>query len=532
MALTQTIRHRRAAAVAAGLAVLAVLAFALRACGGGESGPPATAAARFVPADALLYLHLSTDGDRDAVKRALALAERFPSFPRARDAALARLSATGAGVSFQRDVRPWLGDEVALAVLDTPGPTAGSLVILDVADRRRAESFLRRVGGPPHRLSHRGTPISQYGNAAAAFVDGHLVIGQVAGLRTAIDAAAGRAPSLARSSVYRRASAGLPDGRVADVYASPDGVARLLAAQGGAIGAAGALLDQPGLRGVAIGLTARDSGAQVKVHSVLDPAVARRVPRGRPFEPALVSSVPEDAMAYLGLTRLDRAGERLLAAGLAGGGAGRQVTALLQRARRDLARRAGVDLGRDVLPLLRGEVALWLAPAIPAPVLTLIARTGDERRTRQALAGLQQPLARLLAQPGAGTVPSFRERDLDGVQAFQLAIAPGIELDYAVFDGKLVVSTSLAGVRAVKDKGGSLADSESFDATLGDRPSKVTSLVFLDFSQLLRLGERTGLSDSRSYLAAREDLRKVKAVGAAASGGETESTTELSIQIP
>ncbi|MDX6651161.1 MAG: hypothetical protein QOJ97_3112, partial [Solirubrobacteraceae bacterium] len=60
----------------------------------------------------------------------------------------------------------------------------------------------------------------------------------------------------------------------------------------------------------------------------------------------------------------------------------------------------------------------------------------------------------------------------------------------------------------------------------------VTSLVFLDFSQLLRLGERTGLNDSRSYLAIREDLNKVKAVGAAASGGDTESNTELLIQIP
>jgi hypothetical protein len=528
--LTETTR-RRALAGAAGVAVLVLFVLAIRSCGGGGESAPASGAARVVPADALFYAHLSTDPGRDAVKRALDLAGRFPGYPRVRDGALRRLASVATGVSFRRDVRPWLGGEAALALLNTPGQTAGSLVILAVSDRNKAEGFLQRVAGAPARQNYRGTDISNYGNAAAAFVRGYLVIGRIAGLRQAIDAAAGRGPSLAKSQVYRRASGDLPHGRVADVYASPDGVSRLLAAQGGAIGAAGALIDQPALRGVAIALTPKDSGAQLLVHSVLDPKVSKSTARGRPFAPKLVGSVPKDAMAYLGLTHLDRAGERLLAAGLAGGGAGRQLTTLLQRVRRDLSRRAGVDLSRDVLPLLQGEVALWLAPAIPAPVLTLIAATDDEKRTREAFARLQAPLARLLSTPGGGQA-AWQERDVDGAQAFQLRLGVGIELDYAVFDGKLVVSTSLAGVTAVKRRKGSLTENKSFDATLGGRPKDVTSLVFLDFSQLLALGERTGLSDSRSYLAVRDDLRKVKAAGAAATGSDDESTTELFIQIP
>ncbi|MDQ6915525.1 MAG: DUF3352 domain-containing protein, partial [Actinomycetota bacterium] len=258
-------------------------------------------------------------------------------------------------------------------------------------------------------------------------------------------------------------------------------------------------------------------------------------PRPQPFAPKLLGSVPADAMAYIGLTRLDRAASRLLVAGLAGGGAGARITGLLQRAQRDLQKRTGVDLRRDVLPLFQGEVALWLAPATPAPVLTLISATKDEQATREAFAKLQVPLARLLAppSPNAPSVPAWQERDLGGgVQDFQLRIAPGIELDYAVFDGKLVVSTALAGVGAVKDSKHRLSGDASFQATIGDRPEKVTSLVFLDFSQLLALGERTGLADSRSYLAVRDDLRKVKAVGAAATGSGDESTTKVSIQIP
>jgi uncharacterized protein DUF3352 len=523
---------RRAVMVAGALLAILLLVVAVRSCGGEEeSKPPAADAARMVPADALLYVHVSTDGSRPAVARALDLAERFPSFPRARDAVLGRLSQAGAGISFDRDVRPWLGREAALALLNTPGSTAGSLIVLDVTDRRKAEAFLRKVAGAPRPASYRGTAIQGYGNASAAFVDGDLTIGQVPGLRAAIDAQAGRAPSLAKSPVFRRAARDLPADRVADAYASPDGVNRLLAPQGGALGAAGALIAQPALQGVALALTPEENGARLTVRSALDARMARQFPRGRRFEPELVGSVPESAMAYLGLTRLDRAAGRLLAAGLAGGGAGRRITQLLQRLRTDLGRRAGVDLRRDVLPLFQGEVALWLAPAIPAPVLTLIAATRDEDVTREAFARLQQPLARLLAQQG-GQVPTFTEREVDGTPVFQLRLGPGIELDYAVFDGKLVLSTSLAGVRAVKRHDGSLADDESFRATLGERPKRVTSLVFLDFSQLLRLGERTGLNDSRSYLAIRRDLEKVRAVGAAASGGNAESTTELFFEIP
>lgn len=525
--------RRALAAIGAVVAIVAVVAL-VRACGDddGAGAAPATGAARMVPADALLYAHLSTDGSRPAVRRALELAGRFPSFPRARDAALGRLSRAGAGLSFEGDVRPWLGEEAALALLNTSGSTAGSLIVLDVTDREKAEAFLAKVAGAPRRSSYRGTTIQAYGNASAAFVDGDLAIGQPDGLRTAIDAAAGRVPSLAREEVFRRASGDLPAGRVADVYASPEGVARVLAAQGGPLGAAGALLNQPTLQGVSVAVTPEEAGVRLTVHSALDAAANRRLPRAQSFEPKLIDAVPEDAMAYLGLTRLDRAAQRLLAVGLAGGGAGRRVTQILQRLRGDLGRRAGVNLREDVLPLFQGEVALWLAPAIPAPVLTLIAATDDEDGTREAFARLQPSLARLLAPAGGGQVPTFVEREVDGTQVFQLRLGPGIEIDYAVFDGKLVVSTSLDGVRSVRRRDGSLAGSESFRAALGERPERVTSLVFLDFSELLRLGERTGLNDSRAYLAVREDLRRVRAVGAAASGRPGESTTELFIEIP
>jgi hypothetical protein len=312
-------------------------------------------------------------------------------------------------------------------------------------------------------------------------------------------------------------------------------VRRLLEPQSGPLGVAGVLLDQPALSGAGVALTAQGGDARLTVHSIRDPRLAR----GRPttfgaFVPSLASAVPKNAMAYVGISGLDRAARRILSISAATGAAGARLQQLLRTRTQDFSRRTGVNVSRDVLPLFRGEVALWLASSVPSPYLTLIARTTDEARTRAALGKLQAPLVQLFqpqtAQPGQA--PTFAERDIGGgVTAFSLDLAPGVQINYAVFGGKLVISTNLEGVRAVRRAAGSLTGDSSYQATLGHRPKRVTSLVFLDFSQLLGLGERTGLNASRSYLAARNDLRRIRALGASTSGGGTESTTELRLQI-
>jgi hypothetical protein len=144
------------------------------------------------------------------------------------------------------------------------------------------------------------------------------------------------------------------------------------------------------------------------------------------------------------------------------------------------------------------------------------------------LAALQAPLEKALTIPGA-PAPKFAKRG----NAFQLRLATGVELDYAVFGGRLVVSTKLAGINSVRAGGRKLPDTAAWKAAIGEKPSNpVTSLVFLDFSQLLRLGEQTGLNDSRAYLAVKDDLQKVRAVGARSRSGKEESTAELTLSIP
>ena len=497
-------RRRAVALVAlAAVAVLAVvLAVALANSGGAK--PPATGAARLIPSDALVYLHASTDRGRGAVQRAQKLLERFPSWPGLRDSLLRRLSS---GTN-RADVSPWLGKEAALALLNTQGSTAGSLVVLGVRDEGSARAFLDR-GASGTAFTYRGTRVLHYGQLDAALTGGYLVVGQDASIRQALDLAAGHGTPLAGNATYRRATSGLPEGRVLDAYLSVDGVRRLLEPQGGLLGAAGALLDNPALQGTALALTPEKPGARLTVHSILDPKL-KRTATFRPFRPSLVGDVPKDALAYLGISGLDRAGPSLL--NLAG-----PLIGQLRGA-------------RSLLPLFKGEVALVITPRIPNPVLTLIAPAGDQARAAAAFAQLQGPLAKLLAPKGS--TPVFQERTIAGVKAFSLRLGAGREIDYAIFDGKLVASTNASGIAAVKAGGGSLEDNPGFKATLKNHPKQVTSLVFLDFSQLLTLGEQTGLSDSPAYNRVREDLHQVTAVGASTTGGEKETTAELRFQIP
>ena len=177
-----------------------------------------------------------------------------------------------------------------------------------------------------------------------------------------------------------------------------------------------------------------------------------------------------------------------------------------------------------MLATLKGEVALTLTPAVPAPVATVIAHAKPD--TRSALAQLETPIAKLL-----GKGARFRNVTVAGARSRVLRAGP-ITIAYAVVRDNLVVATSPAGIAAVANAPVHLDSEESYKTAAAGAPGKVSSLLFLDFTELLRLGEQTGLGGSRAYQSVRDDLRKVRAVGAWSSGSGDESTAEINLSIP
>ena len=250
-------RRRLAALLGLALAGLLALIGVSLLDASGET-PPATGAAGLVPADALAYVNLSIDPSRGAVEQATALAARFPDYRRLMgdvERRLGGIASGGAPVDFARDLAPWLGNEAAVAVLNTTTSTAGWLVVLDVSNHDRARAFLVRSGARAIG-SYRGVQLlGDSTGTELAFLGHYLAFGQDASLRAAIDVHTGSAPSLLHDSTYRRAASGEPNDRALDAYASADGVQRLLMPQHGVIGAIGALLDTPALGGAAASLS-------------------------------------------------------------------------------------------------------------------------------------------------------------------------------------------------------------------------------------------------------------------------------------
>ncbi len=190
-----------------------------------------------------------------------------------------------------------------------------------------------------------------------------------------------------------------------------------------------------------------------------------------------------------------------------------------------------MSLEDELLPLLDRRGALVASPGKDAPVLTFILDDVEEEQALDILARLQPALIHLLGVEELGQAPTFGAAEVAGVTAATARLAPGLELSYAAFDDRLVVSTALQGIAAVRRADG-LPGEDGFDAVLGDRPDAHSALLFLDLNQLLTLGEQAGLAEDPRYLAVRDDLQKLRAAGAVLSREEEFTTAELTFQIP
>lgn len=478
-----------------------------------------------VPADALAYVHVSTDPKRSAVKDAVAVGARFPSFSLAAAQVISRLTALvggGARVDFNRDIRPWLGQEVALALLNTTGSTAGSELVVGVSRPAAAHAFIARAGAATAG-SYRGLTLYRYRSGASlAFLGRYLVLGQEASVRSAVDAFRGVVRSLATSEDYRNAAAGEPADRVIDAYVSSDGVQRLLVPQGGLFAGLGTLLGQPGLTGATLSLSASGSTARVRIHSAFAHGGA-----SQPFAPSLDQLLPAGSKLALEQSAITRSAPRVLGAAAAVGIAG-HLGPLLGRLGAAL-RAERVNVGR-IESLFSGETAVAIAPGGGLIILT---RVKNQAATSTELANLEIPLAQLFPAPstGSGQVPQFTDRSVDGITAHQLSLGTGLRVNYALFHGLLAISTSLPALGAVAQHSRALTGEPGYRAALGGAPSRVTSLVFLDFNQLLDLAERTGLLRGARLEALRPDIERLRTAGLYSTRGEADSTAELTFEI-
>lgn len=447
---------RRRAPVAAAALALAVAALAAPAagCGGGEDPRP-DAAARLVPSDALAYVHVDLDDDH--------LAEHAAKFP-----SLVRL-VEGLSSLAGPAVDEWRGDEAALALLDSGGPAADALVLVEVEDARAAAGAVRDEGG-----------------VRSALAGGFLAVGQERVVRRALAIARS-----GRGGLKRTVESSV------DAWISDEGLRRVLAAQEGLLGAVAAALDDPRLRFVSLSAEAEADGVRLTV---------RRARRGAPpaagFEPELVDRVPADAAAYVGTATARPLLERLGVSDLAveelavwvQAGLPAPILTAVARVRDEAA-------ARDIVGRALGALA-------------------------ERLAAVEDPSAGRIAQLEERGLPG-------GLTASVVPLSPGVELAAAVADDHLLFATDPASlVRARAAAGRRLREADRFEAVVGDLPDEAEAIAFADLAQLLTLGEQVGLTPARAAGAVTNELRRIRALGATAQREGSDTTAEIFFQIP
>jgi hypothetical protein len=307
-----------------------------------------TASAAWLPSDTVGYVEVSADlsaGERDQV---LALLKKFPGFADQAnlgdklDESFERLFSQ-AEVDYRAQVKPWLGDSVALAMrapaagqssAGDPAPQHEGVLLVASKDDTAAATFARAVGERAAKAGAVVTSETDHGvaittvtpasgsdarrEAALAVVDGRLVAGDADLVHAVIAVRRAGAASLAAQDAFRSAIASLPGDRVGALWLDAAGLAAGARAQLQTLSpVAGLLTFSPGSALVG-SLRAEDDGIVLELNgrgSIAGAALLSPPPgAGTPHRSRLAASAPAQAALFLEVHDIGAAAQSALAA--------------------------------------------------------------------------------------------------------------------------------------------------------------------------------------------------------------------------
>lgn len=427
-----------------------------------------------------------------------------------------------AGIDYEANVRPWLGNQVAVAVRPGAGldpAEADVFVLMGVRDppavREALERELSAAGAELTSQTYQGVGIRAGSDTAYAVTDDLLVLARdVAGVQDALDADANRAPSLADSADFAAALRALPADHVGAAYLDLEGLS--------AAASDGLPLD--GYSSLALVLVIEPDGLRLVGRAPFD---ADRASEGARHAFALSSEpsslaewMPADTQAEVvvfGLSSTIAAIEDQLGAtpGL------EDAAAALAQLRALAALGLGIDVDGDLLPLLDREAGLAVTGLEDgAPHGQLLLRPADPDTAAGALGRMRDALA----ERGA----DIDEREEGGVTITTLALAEVGSVSYAVSHGIVVLALDADGVVAALEAnadGASLADNPAYRAAwqlAGDRGGNE---AYLDIGSVVdQVDTLVELTED-----GRDILRATGALGMTAPARDT--TTEIHLVI-
>lgn len=428
------------------LIVAVVVAAGLAACGnsGGKTDETKKAAA-FVPTSALAYVSVAvnpSDSQKSDIDGILA---KFPkaskkTFDAARDDALSR-AVKNLGLDYQRDVKPWLGDELALAVMpNTPQPSVVGLI--KSKDDVQATAALEKAAKSPNF------------DAAYKVVKGYVLVVQKkdSALLDTVARQANSGGGLASDAKFTRVVDKLSGDRLVTAWA--DGHALLALAKTELSRQTGkARINLNGLPD--IGSAAADLHA-VSNGGVLSGVVETPGSTGG-GDLTVTNNLPSDSLGAISLWDIGGAFDTVLGAALQ---SNPQASKDLNKAQQQF----GLDIRNDVLSWMHGETVLAVGPPTtgPTPDFALLVHATDPAAAQGAVTkinGLFLQRGIKLDQrpaPGGGTM-----------YVFPGPIRTGIQPAMALLNDKFILASSTDYLTRLSKSGGGFDSSKSFKDTLG-----------------------------------------------------------------
>ena len=335
-------------------------------------------AAKLAPADAVLYATVYLQPSTGQQALLAGVLSRLPGFEdrAALDSKIDELAQRflgDAGIDYRAQVKPWLGNQVAIAAggMDDAGQPTDMLVIADVKDEAAA---LAAIGGLPGASSstaatYQGVTVRSGSGSAYAIVSGMLVLGQDDGVvHDAIDVAQGRANALADDARVQRGDAHAARRSACQPVGRPAAGDRRQATASGTT-------DSTGLSTLSMALRAEEAGfrivAQMPVEAGSASAAIREALAAGSQVAQLANTMPQDteiaAMLFNLQATLQRAEAEVK-------DQNPDVGATIDQIRGLAALGLGINIDNDLLSLLDGEVGVavtGLADQDPHGVLLL-----------------------------------------------------------------------------------------------------------------------------------------------------------------
>lgn len=442
-------------------------------------------AARAAPADSAVYLNVYLQPSTGQKMNLFGLIGRLPGF---RDPAtleqkihdVAQRLLGDLGLDYAADLRPWLGNQVAVAVSPGDAVTGAPHVLLlaSIGDlsaaRAAAPRFMGRDGAAFTSETYRGQQaMIGDGTSYALLADLLLVADTPDGLRAALDADADAAPSLADSAAFAVAMRTLPADHLASLYVD----LRRVASLGG---------DRPvgGYATAALALVAEASGLHLNGDVPFDAGAAGEAAR-RAFAlgadaATLAQWMPADTRAEAVVFGLQQSVVDLEQQ-LAAEPAFVEATDALNQLRALAAVGLGINLDRDLLPLFDGEAAVALyAVQASGPRGQLLLRPSDPAAAQMALDRMRDGLAERGSSAAA--------RSVRGVTITSITIPEIARLAYAVVDGVVVVGLEADDVAASVEAhldGVTLAATERYAASFELAGARAGNELWVDLPGLI-----------------------------------------------